>query len=247
MEATSASNRPVYRYRTLWVWLLLGWTVSYADRTITGPIVTYMIKNDLAFVQGVETPFALGGLIGSLFFAGYMLTQFPGGHLGDKFGHRTIIVISIGRAGIATILSGLMTALIGFVALRVITGLGEGTFYSNDRTVIAEQTPFEKRSLGMGVVITGLSIGLTLGIVLTPPLIQLGDSVFGTEGAWRMPFFVWGVISLAVGYGISRFFKGQRERDFNPSYLPALRDLGKYSLVFLVAIMAVYIVATQAG
>jgi MFS transporter, ACS family, D-galactonate transporter len=99
----------------------------------------------------------------------------------------------------------------------------------------------------MGVIITGLSIGLTLGIVLTPPLIQLGDSVFGTEGAWRMPFFVWGVISLAVGYGISRFFKGQRERDFNPSYLPALRDLGKYSLVFLVAIMAVYIAATQAG
>src|SRR5919106_4898085 len=239
MEATSASGRPVYRYRTLWVWLLLGWTVSYADRTVTGPVVSYMIDNDISFVQGVESPFSLGGLIGSLFFAGYMLTQFPGGYLGDRFGHRTMVEISVVWAGIATVLSGLMTALIGFVALRVITGLGEGTFYSNDRTVITEQTPFEKRSLGMGVVITGLSIGLTLGIVLTPPLIQLGDSVFGPEGAWRMPFFVWGVISLIVGFGISRFFRGQREREFSPSYLPALRELGKYSVVFLVAIMAV--------
>src|SRR5918998_687618 len=200
MVDASSAARPAYR--TLWVWLLLGWVVSYADRQITGPVVSYMINNDLAFIQGAGSPYSL---------------------------------------------SGLMTALLGFVALRVITGLGEGTFYSNDRTVITEQTPFEKRSLGMGVVITGLSIGLTLGIVLTPPLIQLGDSVFGPEGAWRMPFFVWGVISLLVGFGISRFFRGQREREFSPSYLPALRELGKYSVVFLVAIMAVYIAAPQAG
>jgi hypothetical protein len=35
-----------------------------------------MIDNDISFVQGVESPFSLGGLIGSLFFAGYMLTSF---------------------------------------------------------------------------------------------------------------------------------------------------------------------------
>src|ERR671915_2299921 len=166
MQATSASSRPAYRYRTLWMWLLLGWTVSYADRTVTGPVVSYMIDNDISFVQGVESPFSLGGLIGSLFFAGYMLTQFPGGYLGDKFGHRTIIVISIVWAGIATLLSGLVTGLVLFIALRVITGLGEGTFYSNDRSVITEQTPFEKRSLGMGFVITGLAIGITLAFLL---------------------------------------------------------------------------------
>src|SRR3990170_962769 len=192
MEATSASDRQAYRYRTLWVWLLLGWTVSYADRTVTGPVVSYMIDNDISFVQGVE----------SLFFAGYMLTQFPGGYLGDRFGHRTMLVVSVVWAGIATILSGLMTALIGFVALRVITGLGEGTLYSNDRSVITEQTPPEKRSLGMGVVITGLSIGLTLTFLLTPPLISLGGAVFGTEGAWRMPFFVLGAVTLVVGFGM---------------------------------------------
>jgi MFS family permease len=114
--------------------------------------------------------------------------------------------------------------------------------------VIAQQSPFEKRSLGMGVVITGLSIGLTLAILLTPPLIQLGGSVFGEEGAWRMPFFVLGAVTLIVGFGMSRFFKGQRgEFEFRPAYSPALRGLGGYSVVFLVVIMAVYIVATSAG
>src|SRR4028118_1686117 len=150
MAATSASDRPAYRYRTLWVWLLLGWTVSYADRTVTGPVVSYMIDNDISFVQGVESPFSLGGLIGSLFFAGYMLTQFPGGYLGDRFGHRTMLVVSVVWAGIATILSGLMTALVGFVALRVVTGLGEGTLYSHDRTAITEQPPPATPGLGLG-------------------------------------------------------------------------------------------------
>ena len=124
-------------YRTLWIFLLLGWTVSAADRALTGPVVTWMIENDVGFLEDVEKPYALGGLIGGLFFAGYMLTQFPGGYLGDKYGHRTIIVISLIWAGIATMVSGVITGLVAFIAVRVITGLGEGAFYSNDRSLIA--------------------------------------------------------------------------------------------------------------
>ncbi|MDQ3964861.1 MAG: MFS transporter, partial [Actinomycetota bacterium] len=154
MEANSES-RPAYR--SLWVWLLLVWAASAADRAIAGPVFSYIISNDLPIIQGVENPYAVSGLVvGSLFFAGYMLTQFPGGYLGDRYGYRTIIVISTIWAALATILTGLMTAIVGLVALRVITGLGEGMFYSNDRSIIVEQTPEEKRSFGLGVVITGL-------------------------------------------------------------------------------------------
>src|ERR671932_1573437 len=241
MEASSAGN-PMYR--RLWVWLLLAWVVSYIDRSITGPVVTYMIGHDVSFIRESSTPYALGGLIGSLFFAGYMLTQFPGGYLGDKFGYRTIIVISVIWAGIATIVSGLMTALLGFVALGVITGLGEGTFYSNDRPVITEQTPFEKRSLGMGVVITRLAIGITIAIITTPFLIDLGNLVLGANESWRMPFLAIGAATLVVGFGIMTFFKRQRgAREFRPDYLGALRELGKYSVVFFVIIMAAYLLA----
>ena len=124
-----------------------------------------------------------------------MLTQFPGGYVGDRLGHRTVIVIAVVWAGAATLLSGVITALLGFVALRVITGLGAGLFYSNDRTVIARQSPLEKRSLGMGFVITGLAIGITLALLLAAPLIDLGASVFGAQDAWRMPFLVLGAVA----------------------------------------------------
>ncbi len=245
MEESGEASRPAYR--TLWVWLLLGWVVSYVDRTITGPVVSYMIDNNVSLIGGSSNPYALGGLIGSMFFAGYMLTQFPGGYLGDKFGYRTIIVISIVWAGIATIVSGLATGLLVFVALRVITGLGEGTFYSNDRSVITEQTPFEKRSFGMGVVISGLAIGLTIAFLSTPPLINLGQAVFGTaEGAWRMPFFVMGAVTLVVAFGTARFFRGQRgQYEFRPAYSPALKELAQYSVVFLVIVMGIFYATDQ--
>src|ERR1041384_8068335 len=165
-EATTADVRPYPGYRTLWMVLLLGWVASGADRTITGAVVTYMIQAKVPIIAGADNPFALGGLVGSLLFAGYMLTQFPGGRVGDRLGHRTVIVIAVVWAGVATILSGVITALLGFVALRVITGLGAGLFYSNDRTVIAQQSPFDKRGLGMGFVITGLAIGITLALLL---------------------------------------------------------------------------------
>src|SRR5215207_3185779 len=244
MEVSRDQGQDYPAYRSLWVWLLLGWVVAYVDRTITGPVISYMIDNDLAFVAQAVNPYALGGLIGSMFFAGYILTQFPGGYLGDRFGHRTIIVISLFWAGIATLLSGLMTGLIVFVAFRVITGVGEGTFYSNDRTVITQQTPFEKRGLGMGIAIAGLPIGLTLALIFTVPMIGLGESVLGAGNGWRMPFFISGAITLVVGFGVLRFFRGQRgEYEFRPAFLPALRDLGKYSLVFLAAVMAIFLAA----
>src|ERR1700709_1492685 len=173
-------------YRPLGVFLLLGGTVSPADRALTGPVVTWMIDNNVAFLADADKPHALGGLIGGLFFAGYMLTQFPGGYLGDRYGHRTIITISLIWAGIATLLTGVLTGLVAFIAIRVFTGLGEGAFFSNDRSLIAAQTPPEKRSLGMGVVITGLAIGITISTVFAPNLIALGGSAFASEDAWRM-------------------------------------------------------------
>src|SRR5215212_2706411 len=57
---------PYPGYQTLWIWLALGWVASGVDRTITGPVMTYMIDNKVPLLQGVENPFAVGGLVGSL-------------------------------------------------------------------------------------------------------------------------------------------------------------------------------------
>src|SRR3954449_9754011 len=167
-------GRPVVPYRALWAVLLLGWVVSYSDRTVTGPVIAWMIENKAGFIGDAANPATVGGLVGSMFFLGYMLTQYPGGRLGDRFGHREMIIVSLLTAGVMTIISGLVAGLVAFVAARVLTGLGEGVFYSNDRTLVITHTPPPRRTIGLGIVISGLSIGLTVGVVATPYLIEWG-------------------------------------------------------------------------
>ncbi|MBU3869109.1 MFS transporter [Streptomyces sp. 4503] len=231
-------------YHTLWAMLLGGWLFSYADRTITGPVVTWLIEHDHAMLGSAGHPHALGGLIGSLFFAGYMLTQFPGGYLGDRFGHRTMLAVSLLWAGVATLASGLMTGLIAFVVLRVLTGLGEGVFYSNDRSLIAQRTPPAKAGLGMGVAITGLAIGLTVATISAPYLIDWGGEVLGEEDAWRMPFLMLGGATLAFGWVTAVYMR----RIGGPLKATGstLRLLG-ISAVLCAAVMAVYLIADGAG
>src|SRR3954470_13363439 len=231
-------------HHTLWFWLLLGGAVSAADRALTGPVVTWMIGNHVSFLADTSKPYALGGLIGGLFFAGYMLTQWPGGYLGDRYGHRTIISVSLVWAGIATLLTGVLTGLVLFIAIRVLTGLGEGAFYSNDRSLIAEKTPVEQRSLGMGVVITGLAFGITIATVFAPNMIELGGKFFAADQAWRMPFLVLGVATLVVGLGTAVYFRRQ-ERGL--PYPRATLHMMGFASVGLVAVMAIYFIGDAAG
>jgi MFS family permease len=227
-------------HHRIWAALFLGWVVSYIDRTLTGPVITWMISHKVAFLADAANPHALGGLIGSLFFAGYMLTQFPGGYFGDKYGHRLVVLISIVWAGLATLLTGLTGGLLAFVACRVITGLGEGAFYSNDRTLIARATPPDSLGLGMGVVISGLTLGLTVAMLAVPPLIAWIEPHWGAD-AWRFPFLLMSAPTLLVAWFM--------HRELRPLARPgeqwgtALRGLLGYSGVFLAAILAIYLAA----
>lgn len=238
-------GHPLVPYKTLWGLLLLGWVVSYADRTLTGPVIAWMIENKAGFIGDAARPAALGGLVGSMFFLGYMLTQYPGGRLGDRFGHREMIIVSLLWAAVMTAVSGLVAGLVAFVAARVLTGLGEGVFYSNDRTLIINHTPVAKRTLGLGVVIAGLSVGLTLGIVLTPVLIDLGDALGMGQNAWRLPFFVFAAATLVVVAALFAFFRARVGGALH--LLPPFLRLLVFSAPTFVVIVALFLVAESLG
>jgi MFS family permease len=227
-------------YRRIWLLLCLGWVISSIDRTVTGPVVTWMIQHKVAFMA-VDRPYALGGVIGSIFFAAYMLTQFPGGLAGDRHGHRAVIVVSLCWAALATLLSGLAGGLLAFIAARIFTGLGEGAFYANDRALIAATTPRARRGLAMGLVISGLSIGITLATVGTPSLVAFGTSVLGEPDAWRMPFFVLAILSVAAAWLVGRGLAVTRTEGEEPAR--ALSVLAQYAAVFFVLIFSAFLLA----
>ncbi|MFZ3567065.1 MFS transporter [Streptomyces sp. BH097] len=243
--ATEAKGRPLFsgHYTHLWGFLLAGWLISYADRTVTGPVVAWMIENKAGFIGDASNPATLGGLIGSMFFTGYMLTQYAGGRLGDRYGHREMLVVSLLWAGLLTLVSGLTGGLIGFVVARVLTGLGEGVFYSNDRVLVINHTPAARRTIGLGVVLSGLSIGLTVGIVATPHLIDWGGALGMGGRAWSMPLYVFGVVSLLVAGATWTFFRGRGDRPLRIGP-PALRLIG-YSIPAAIAILGLFLLADE--
>ena len=233
------------RYHTLWVYLFLAWMFCYIDRSITGPVVTWMIRNRVSFLSDTPMPYAIGGIIGSMFFAGYMLTQFPAGYLGDKYGSKVMLVISTAWAGIFTGMTALSNSLTVFVSTRVATGLGEGAYYSNDRALVASETPINKRSMGMGIVFVGLGAGLTIATVLTPYILDASAEGLGKESAWMVPFLLFSGPTLLVSYLLYRF-KG-KEQIVKGAYRRASLGLGKTSALFFVSIMTVYVLTFQLG
>lgn len=239
----SQSTETTQPYKRVWGMLFIGWVFAYFDRTLTGPIVTWMIENEVAFLENASDPYALAGLLGSLFFAGYMLTQFPGGYFGDKYGYRNMVILSIMWAGITTLLTGLFSGLLVFVALRVLTGLGEGAFYSNDRSLIAQVTPPKKLGLGMGLVMSGLSVGLTLGLVGTIYLIEFAVPFLGND-AWKFPFIALGIVTIVVALVMS-FVIPKSLNTENSSMKKTVSSLAGYSIVFLIIIMAIYIITDK--
>lgn len=243
-EASAAADLSTYNYKRIWLWLCIGWLVSSADRVITGPVVTWMIQHKVAFMA-TDQPYALGGLIGSIFFAGYMLTQFPGGYAGDRYGHRTVVAISLFAAAAATLLSGLAGLLVLFIGARILTGLGEGLYYANDRTIIADTTPLAERSLAMGIVMVGLSVGITLATLGGAWIIEVSRPWLGDAHAWRAPFFVLAAMTFVTAWGLRSELWRTRSRRDNPA--GAMKVIAGYSAVFFVLIFAVFLLAQYLG
>jgi hypothetical protein len=93
----------------------------------------------------------------------------------------------------------------------------------------------------LGVVIAGLSIGLTLGIVLTPLLIKWGGSLGMGLGAWRLPFWVFGTGSLVVAAVAWSYF---RSRLGGPMRLGGpFGRLVLFSVPTFVAIVVIFLLA----
>jgi MFS family permease len=153
-----------------------------------------------------------------------------------------MIVLSLLWSGMATLASGLTKGVTSFVTLRVLTGLGEGAYYSNDRAMICETTPKDRRSLGMGLVFTGLALGMTLAFVLTPALLDVGEGWLGQEAAWTLPFLIFSIPTLLLGLVLWRSL-GVHKRVLGRAGL----RLVIWSSCFLAALMGIYLATVHLG
>lgn len=164
----------------------MGWIIMYADRTILNPLQR-TLGNEFGLTN------AQLGLLSSAFFLSYAVTQIPFGILGDKIGRRLVICVGFITFGLATFLTGLATSFFIFILVRILAGIGEGTYYGPQYALSTESIPSKKITLGTAIINSGMAFGTSGGYILSSKL------VLGNGEHWSLPFFIMAIPTVIIG------------------------------------------------
>lgn len=134
------------------------------------------------------------------------------GPLGDRYGRKSVLALTILMMSGATVAVGLIPsyATIGFwaplllVVLRMVQGFSTGGEYGGAATFMAEYAPDAKRGFCGSFLEFGTLAGFSLGALLMLGFsLVLGDAAMHDWG-WRIPFLVAGPMGLVGMYLRSR-------------------------------------------
>ncbi|WP_326639371.1 MHS family MFS transporter [Nonomuraea fuscirosea] len=176
---------------------LVGTALEWYDFFIYGTAAA-LVFNRLFFTQADP---ATGTIVAfATFGVGFVVRPFGGilfGHLGDRIGRRSTLIITTVIMGVSTGLIGLLPtypsigvwAPILLTVLRVCQGLGAGAEFGGAATLLAEHAPPGRRGYYASFAQSGVQIGLVLGTSAFL-LIQLLPEQDVLAWGWRVPFLV---------------------------------------------------------
>ena len=201
------------KYHTVWLIMIFGWVTNYIVRSALSPLLI-PIMNEFGL------SYAKAGILATAFFYAYTLMQLPAGHLGDRLGRKTVLVVCSAFWGLMSLLTGLASSFSSLFLFRFLKGVGEGAFFSNDRPIISAYTPESKRGFGQGISFAGLGMGMFIGISLAGWISDLWG--------WRTVFILYAIPSWFASFLIYRMIQEPPHRQM------AKRDGKKvfYSMLF---------------
>src|SRR5690349_7263686 len=128
------------------------------------------------------------GLIFSAFAYPYALFQLVGGWLGNRFGARRTLCVSILIVCAATALTGTVGGLFSLFAVRIALGFGEGAALPTATHAMTSWTPTARWGFAQGITHSFAR----LGNFVTPAIV----AALITWASWRASFFILAAISL---------------------------------------------------
>jgi metabolite-proton symporter len=180
------------------------------------------------------------------------------GHLGDKFGRKAILVMTLVLMGASTVLIGLLPtyAQIGvwapilLVVLRLMQGFSAGGEWGGAALMAVEHAPVDKRSFFGSFPQIGVPIGMIIAtVVLLVLTAALGQERFA-EWGWRLPF-LFSIVLIVVGSLIRRtieespVFEEMHQRRKESS--APLRQLFKHNTRQVVLTALIFVAVNAAG
>ncbi|GAB3621039.1 MFS transporter [Glutamicibacter endophyticus] len=193
---------------------LVGTTIEWYDFFIFAQLTATLLTPLFLEPLGQSNPgvaqilsFAMIGI--SFFFR--PLGAVVAGHLGDKFGRKRILVLTLILMGVATTLVGLLptyaqigvAAPIMLVFMRILQGFSAGGEWGGAALMSVEHAPDHRRGFFGAFPQIGVPIGMILATGLLFVLrISMTPEQFMSWG-WRIPFLL-SVVLIVVGYMIRR-------------------------------------------
>ncbi|MDY5129750.1 MFS transporter [Actinotignum urinale] len=118
------------------------------------------------------------------------------GHLGDTWGRKKTLYLSLGSMGVATTVIGFLPSYdtIGsaavwiLLAMRLVQGFSAGGEQAGSNTLTSEWAPPEKRGFYTAFTMHGLAIGTVLALFVYVPFGN-NDSFLYSWG-WRIPYWI---------------------------------------------------------
>ena len=209
--APHRSTRPARAVRRAVTTAVLGQILEWYDFFLYGTAAA-LVFGKLFFPVGSDpltgTIAAFGG-----FTVGFIARPIGGvlcGHLGDRYGRKHVMMLTLLTMGTATVLMGVLptyhqigiAAPVLLVMLRILQGLAAGGEWSGSILLIHESAPAAKR----GALAAWSPCGAAFGFVLSTGAFLLAQHLLAADfqsWGWRVPFLA-GAALVALGLWMRR-------------------------------------------
>ena len=219
--ATNAASPPAKQQHTMsreerkvLAGTLVGTTIEWYDFFIYAQAAAFILATHY-FNPAGEDNAALGQIIAwaslGISFLFRPLGAVVAGHIGDKFGRKITLVLTLFGMGAATTLIGLLPTYqqIGIAApiilllLRILQGISAGGEWGGAALMAVEHAPNHKRGLFGAFPQIGVPLGMLMATVFMFGLTSMLTPEQFESWGWRIPF-LFSVVLIGVGYAIRR-------------------------------------------
>ena len=170
-----------------------GWSMDGMDSFIYS-LVLVPALTELLPRSGIPATPANVGYYGGIFFTLFLIgygTALVWGPIADRFGRVRTMMFSILCFSLFTLLAAFATGVWSLAVFRFMAGVGIGGEWSIGASLVSEDWPEERRTMGAALMHTGYYIGFFLA--------GIANIFIGSHYGWRAMFALGGVPALLIG------------------------------------------------
>lgn len=198
-----------------WVMVGLLWVVAllnYLDRQVIFSLLP-LLRGELKLDDSQI------GLIGAIFLWVYATFSLFAGWVGQRFGHRRVILISLGAWSVVTALTGLSQNFLSLGLTRAAMGITEAFYIPAALALVTAALPEAVRSRAVSVHQSGIYAGILLG--------GGPGAAIGLQFGWRNVFFLLGLIGVVYSVVLITSLRAPAAAAQTPDYFLVFRSVSR--------------------